>query len=116
MNKNYLIYFEIILTKWYNRIMKQKKYNLKNNYFKKYNLPDIIDRASQEEEFNFKLISNEREYKLTKKIEKTIKKIKNGKFGYCEWCFEKINIKRLKARPIAKLCIDCKKMSEKLKK
>ncbi|WGS66296.1 TraR/DksA C4-type zinc finger protein [Enterobacteriaceae bacterium ET-AT1-13] len=94
--------------------MNKKRENLNNNYFKNINLPDLIDKASQTEEFNLKLINTDRENKLIKKIENTIKKIKDGKFGYCEYCYNKINIKRLKIQPIAKLCIDCKKISENL--
>ncbi|MCH8883130.1 MAG: TraR/DksA C4-type zinc finger protein, partial [SAR324 cluster bacterium] len=29
-------------------------------------------------------------------------------FGVCESCGEKIGVERLKARPVAELCIECK--------
>ncbi len=76
------------------------------------NFPDPIDRAVQEEEFTFNLINKDREQKLINKIENTIKKINEKKFGYCETCGTKIGIKRLEAQPTANLCIDCKILSE----
>jgi DnaK suppressor protein len=40
------------------------------------NFPDPVDRAAQEEEFSLELRNRDRERKLIKKIEKTLKKSK----------------------------------------
>lgn len=74
--------------------------------------PDPLDRASQEEEFALELRARDRERKLIKKIEKTLAKIDNDEFGYCEQCGTEIGIKRLEARPTADLCVDCKSLAE----
>ncbi len=117
MNNFKLNYFKKILLSLYKKIIKKKNKN--NIYIKKnkenINFADPIDRVTQEEEFTFNLINKERENKLINKIKYTIKKIKEKKFGYCEICKNKIGIKRLKAQPIASLCIDCKTISEKKK-
>ncbi|MGP1931775.1 MAG: RNA polymerase-binding protein DksA, partial [Arsenophonus sp. ET-DL12-MAG3] len=76
------------------------------------NFPDPVDRAVQEEEFSLELRNRDRERKLIKKIEKTLKKVDGEDFGYCECCGIEIGIRRLEARPTADLCIDCKTLAE----
>jgi DnaK suppressor protein len=36
----------------------------------------------------------------------------NGTFGVCESCGGEISMKRLKARPVTTLCIECKTKQE----
>ncbi|MEA7571629.1 TraR/DksA C4-type zinc finger protein, partial [Salmonella enterica subsp. enterica serovar Virginia] len=50
---------------------------------------------------------NPMDFVLCKKIEKTLKKVEDEDFGYCESCGVEIGIRRLEARPTADLCIDC---------
>jgi DnaK suppressor protein len=76
------------------------------------NLPDPNDRATQEEEFALELRTRDRERKLLKKIEKSLVKITQDDYGYCETCGEEIGIRRLEARPTAEMCIDCKELAE----
>ncbi|HEX9756335.1 MAG TPA: RNA polymerase-binding protein DksA [Nitrospiria bacterium] len=78
----------------------------------KENFPDLGDQASAEANQNFTLRLREREQKLLKKIDEAIDRIKNGTFGICESCEEEIGIKRLKARPVTTLCIECKTKQE----
>jgi len=54
-----------------------------------------------------------REAALVNKIEKALNKIEGGSFGICESCDDAIDLKRLKVRPVAELCIKCKEESEK---
>lgn len=76
------------------------------------NFSDSVDRVVQEEEFSFELRNRDRERKLIKKIEKTLKKVEDEDFGYCEFCGVEIGIRRLEARSIVDLCIDCKTLVE----
>jgi DnaK suppressor protein len=46
------------------------------------------------------------------KIEEAIARIEDGSYGICEDCGEEIGIKRLEARPVTMLCIDCKTVQE----
>lgn len=75
-------------------------------------LPDINDRATQEEEFALALRTRDRERKLIRKIDKSISEIDSGDYGFCELCGVEIGLRRLEARPTATQCIDCKTMSE----
>jgi DnaK suppressor protein len=80
------------------------------------NLSDLLDRASQitEREFSHHLCSREKLY--MRRIEHSLQEIEDGRYGLCEQCEEEISIKRLKARPTARYCIDCKTQLEKLEK
>ncbi|BBB15412.1 RNA polymerase-binding transcription factor DksA [Candidatus Rickettsiella viridis] len=75
-------------------------------------LPDISDRATQEEEFNLELRARDRERKLIKKIEDALHQLDEGHYGFCDSCGVEIGIRRLEARPTATLCIDCKTLDE----
>jgi DnaK suppressor protein len=76
------------------------------------NLPDLGDQASAVTDQNFMLRLKEREQKLLKKIDEALDRMANGTFGVCESCGGEIAIKRLKARPVTTLCIDCKTKQE----
>lgn len=74
--------------------------------------PDLGDQASAEIDRNFMLRLRGREQKLLKKIEAAIEKIDSGTFGICEVCGQEIDIKRLEARPVTTMCIECKTEQE----
>jgi DnaK suppressor protein len=74
--------------------------------------PELGDQASAEIDRNFMLRLRERERKLLKKIDKAIEKIDSGAYGICETCGQEINTKRLEARPVTTMCIDCKMEQE----
>ncbi|QOI11254.1 RNA polymerase-binding protein DksA [Blochmannia endosymbiont of Colobopsis nipponica] len=112
MNDAQLIHFTRILKAWHNQLENEIKRTTSNMQSKATNFPDPIDRAAQEEEFNLVLRHRARERKLIKKIESTLHKIKEKKFGFCESCDIKIGIRRLEARPTTNLCIDCKTLAE----
>jgi len=76
------------------------------------NFPDMGDQATAEADRNFMLRLRDRERMLLKKIEETIERIENGPYGVCEECGNEIGIKRLEARPVTTLCIDCKTRQE----
>jgi DnaK suppressor protein len=74
--------------------------------------PDLGDQATAEIERNFMLRLKGRERKLLKKIDEAIERINQKTFGICDKCGSDINIKRLEARPVASMCIDCKTLQE----
>jgi DnaK suppressor protein len=74
--------------------------------------PDLGDQATAETDRNFMLRLRSREQKLLKKIEDAIDRIDNGTFGICDDCGMEIDIRRLEARPVTTLCIDCKTQQE----
>ncbi len=78
--------------------------------------PDEIDTASSEMNMAFQGRLRERERGLLAKIGGALQKIEQGVYGECESCGEEIGLKRLEARPVAELCIDCKSEQEKLER
>lgn len=76
------------------------------------NYPDMGDQATAETDRNFMLRLRDRDRGLLKKIDQTIDRIKSKVYGYCEACGEEIGIKRLQARPVTTLCVDCKTEQE----
>jgi DnaK suppressor protein len=71
-------------------------------------LVEYADIASLESDRTFRLRIRDRERKLIKKIDQALERIEDGTFGFCERCGEEIQAKRLKARPVATYCINCK--------
>ncbi|NOY52040.1 MAG: RNA polymerase-binding protein DksA [Deltaproteobacteria bacterium] len=85
----------------------------------KENLPELGDQASAEIDNNFLLRLKGREKKLLAKIDQALERIDNGTFGICEECGQAIGLKRLEARPVTTMCIECKtdqEEKEKIKK
>jgi len=78
--------------------------------------PDEMDTASSEVNLQFTGRLREREQGLFSKIEAALEKIERGEYGSCVNCDEEIGLRRLKARPVAELCIDCKAEEEKLER
>lgn len=74
--------------------------------------PDTTDQAQAEMDRNFLLRLKEREQKLIKKIDQAVERIDSGNFGICRGCGNEIPLPRLKARPVADLCIECKTRQE----
>jgi len=50
------------------------------------NFPDPNDRATQESEFSLELRTRDRERRLIKKIDDSLKEIESGDYGFCESC------------------------------
>jgi DnaK suppressor protein len=76
------------------------------------NMSDVLDRAAKIAERNFSHHLCSREKLLIRKIERSLLDIENGVYGRCDECEEDISVKRLKARPTARYCIDCKTQME----
>lgn len=112
MSPDQLAHFTKILTAWRNQLREEVERTVHHMQDEAANFPDPVDRASQEEEFSLELRNRDRERRLIKKIEKTLDKIEEDDFGFCESCGIEIGIRRLEARPTADLCIDCKTLAE----
>ncbi len=75
-------------------------------------MPDVSDQATVEFDQTFTLRLKEREQKLLKKIDEALDRIATETYGICERCGDDIPYKRLKARPVTTLCIECKTLQE----
>lgn len=74
---------------------------------------DIATSGSQRD-LGFHLTNRENSY--LKKLETAILKFHNNAYGLCESCEEEIELRRLKARLTAELCIKCKEDQEREEK
>ena len=112
MSPEQMAHFTKILSAWRNQLREEVDRTVHHMQDEAANFPDPVDRASQEEEFSLELRNRDRERRLIKKIEKTLDKIEEDDFGFCDSCGIEIGIRRLEARPTADLCIDCKTLAE----
>ena len=79
-------------------------------------LPDEMDISISESSRSFAGQMLERERRLLAKIERSLERIERGSYGECESCGEEIGLQRLRARPVADFCIDCKGEQERLER
>jgi DnaK suppressor protein len=77
---------------------------------------DPSDRATLEEEYTLELGTRDRERKLLKKVEKSIRMIDDGSYGFCEETGEPIGVARLVARPTATLSLEAQERRERVQK
>ena len=110
-------YFKKKLIEWKNEIIES---NTKVLYLKEVDREissaDIIDQASSHTEKTVEMRTLNRQMKLLSKINKSIKKIDDNTYGYCEETGEPIGLKRLIARPIAAFTIEAQEKREKHEK
>jgi DnaK suppressor protein len=84
--------------------------------FAREDLPDEVDLATTESGQSLNLLLRDRERTLLKKIDKALDKIEDGSYGLCEDCDEPIEVKRLEARPVTDMCIQCKEEQERMER
>jgi len=73
---------------------------------------DLGDQAYLEQDLGFRIRVRERERNLIWKIREALERIDRGTFGICQACGREIPEERLRARPVATLCLDCKLRQE----
>ncbi len=112
MEQNVLDGFQKQLIKKREDILREAERTLAELTDQSGNIPDPNDRASAESGRSFELRIRQREQKLLSKIEEALQRIEDGEFGECESCGELIGLKRLEARPVTTLCIECKTAQE----
>ncbi len=112
MNEHQLAYFKLKLQNWREELLEESRETLDHLKEENWNEPDFNDRASVETDTTIELRTRDRYRKLIDKIETAIAKIDSGDYGYCEETSEEIGLKRLKARPIATLCVEAQMRHE----
>ena len=113
MNSNKLMAIKKKLEKQKESLLQAAEQTLNDRIGKeKESIPDPTDQAVAELDDNFTLRLRGREQKLLKKIEEAIGRIDEGTYGVCDSCGEQIGVKRLEARPVTTLCIECKTQQE----
>jgi len=116
MNEDQQAHFKAMLLAWKKELMEEVDKTVTHMKDDAHHFADPSDRASQEEEFALELRTRDRERKLIKKIDSTMKLMDEDEYGFCETCGVEIGIRRLEARPTATQCIDCKELQERKEK
>jgi DnaK suppressor protein len=73
---------------------------------------DSIDESMEEEIFSTEMRLHDREKFLLNKVNKQLLRLESNEIDVCEECGEPISFRRLMARPVSTLCIDCKEQAE----
>ena len=113
MNAKQKRYFKNLLIDWKNDLLQVSSHTINNLKEESSNKPDNADRASIESERSLELRTRDRERKLISKINKALRKLEDGTYGYCEETNQPISLKRLIARPIATLSLEAQESHEK---
>ncbi len=112
MNPEQLEYFRQKLTVWRDELVEESRETISNLQSEVRDVGDEAERATRETENSLELRTRDRYRKLINKINKTLARLDEGDYGYCEETGEEIGLKRLEARPIATLCLDAQERWE----
>ncbi len=112
MNPEQLDYFRQKLTVWRDELIEESRETISNLQSEVRDVGDEAERATRETENSLELRTRDRYRKLINKINKTLTRLDEGDYGYCEETGEEIGLKRLEARPIATLCLDAQERWE----
>jgi DnaK suppressor protein len=112
MGQMQLEYFRQKLMNWRADLVEESKQTIDNLRDEVRDVGDDAERATRETENSLELRTRDRYRKLISKIDKALKRIDDGAYGYCEETGEEIGIDRLEARPIATLCLDAQERWE----
>ncbi len=74
---------------------------------------DIIDQAGDERDRELSLLLSGRDKEKLIAINEALEKLKEGTYGICEECGERIGVGRLKVMPLAKYDVSCQAKLEK---
>lgn len=105
-------YFTELLTQRLNELLAEDNETVNDINSLSENNPDPSDRATMEVERDVNFRMRDSETVLMEKIKEALERIENGTHGICEECEQQISKGRLKARPVATLCIACKRRKE----
>lgn len=116
MGPRQLAYFRQKLKDWRDQLVEESRQTMENLREEVRDVGDDAERATRETENSLELRTRDRYRKLISKIEKALRKIEEGRYGYCEETDEEIGLERLEARPIATLSLDAQERREHLQK
>ena len=74
---------------------------------------DLVDQAGDERDRELSLLLTDRDKEKLFAINEALEKLKEGTYGICEECGDKIGQGRLKVMPLAKYCVNCQTRIEK---
>ena len=116
MNDRQLEYFRRKLMNWKIELMEGSRDTIESLQDGTRNIPDVIDRSSEETDRALELRTRDRARKLVSKIDAALRRIDEGEFGYCSVTGDPISLKRLDARPIATMSLEAQEKHERREK
>jgi DnaK suppressor protein len=116
MSPRHLAYFRNKLRDWRDQLVEESRQTMENLRDEVRDVGDEAERATRETENSLELRTRDRYRKLISKIDKALRRIEEGRYGYCEETDEEIGLERLDARPIATLSLDAQERREHLQK
>ncbi len=116
MSPQHLAYFRNKLRDWRDQLVEESRQTMDNLRDEVRDVGDEAERATRETENSLELRTRDRYRKLISKIDKALRRIEEGSYGFCEETDEEIGIDRLDARPIATLSLDAQERREHLQK
>lgn len=112
MSPRQLQYFRNKLSNWRADLVEESRQTIESLRDEVRDVGDEAERATRETENSLELRTRDRYRKLIAKIDKALKRIEEGRYGFCEETDEEIGIDRLEARPIATLSLDAQERWE----
>ncbi len=112
MSPRQLQYFRDKLSRWREDLVEESRQTIETLRDEVRDVGDEAERATRETENSLELRTRDRYRKLIGKIDKALKRIEEGHYGFCEETDEEIGIDRLEARPIATLSLDAQERWE----
>ena len=112
MNNKKLQYFKKVLTEQLKMLQDKSSQTRVTTLAESEQISDFTDQATLESDIDMNIHIKERDSKLIIKIKQALERIENGTYGICDQCEEEISEKRLNARPVTTVCIDCKREQE----
>lgn len=112
MSSEMLAHFRNKLLAWKEQLMEEANSTISHLQKDSSTPADPNDRASMEEDFALELRTRDRERKLIAKIDKSLRDIESGEYGYCKMSGEEIGLARMEARPTATLTVAMKRKQE----
>ena len=116
MQASELNYFKDILLSRKEQI--EKNINSVRTELSEMSALDLNDEGDHASANNSSMVESaiiEQQKKELSEIEKALGKIVHGGYGICEMCEDDIGFQRLKVKPHAVYCIDCREIMEKSK-
>jgi DnaK suppressor protein len=116
MNDRQTEYFRQKLINWRDDLLADGRDTIETLQDGTRNIPDVVDRSSEETDRSLELRTRDRQRKLVAKIDGALRRIEEGEFGYCNVTGDQISLKRLDARPIATMSLEAQERHERREK
>jgi len=87
--------------------------SLPEDLVRPFDIGDEGDRADTERTHEISILLSVRDKEKLQAIDEALEKLREGTYGVCEECGDEIGPGRLKAMPLARLCVPCQSRLEK---